>query len=40
LGFVHPTTGKNMHFETELPTDFTNVIDKWEKYWSAISQTL
>jgi 23S rRNA pseudouridine1911/1915/1917 synthase len=32
LGFVHPTTKKNMFFEVPLPTDFQAVLDKWDKY--------
>ncbi len=32
LGFVHPTTGKKMQFDSELPEDMTTVIDKWENY--------
>lgn len=32
LGFVHPATGKKMFFESELPADFVEVIEKWEKY--------
>jgi 23S rRNA pseudouridine1911/1915/1917 synthase len=32
LGFIHPVTRKNLYFETELPEDFTAVLDKWEKY--------
>jgi 23S rRNA pseudouridine1911/1915/1917 synthase len=32
LGFIHPTTGKEMFFETELPDDMQQVIDKWRKY--------
>ncbi len=32
LGFVHPSTGKTMHFEVDLPEDMKAVIDKWEKY--------
>lgn len=32
LGFVHPVTKEFMQFESELPEDFTNVIDKWEHY--------
>ena len=32
LGFVHPTTGERMHFESELPSDFAAVIAKWESY--------
>ncbi|HEX7583112.1 MAG TPA: RluA family pseudouridine synthase [Prolixibacteraceae bacterium] len=29
LGFVHPVTGKEMLFESELPDDLANVIIKW-----------
>ncbi|MFY0644386.1 MAG: RluA family pseudouridine synthase [Bacteroidia bacterium] len=29
LGFVHPTTGKEMFFVSELPPDFEEVIQKW-----------
>ena len=36
LGFVHPTTGEDMLFETELPKDFTEVIEKWRRYVNAI----
>ncbi len=32
LGFIHPTTRKFIHFETDLPPDFTSVLDKWRKY--------
>lgn len=32
LGFVHPTTGEKMFFESELPEDMANVIEKWENY--------
>jgi len=32
LGFVHPTTGKEMHFETELPEDFQMALDEWRSY--------
>jgi len=34
LGFIHPNTGKEMYFESELPSDMTNVLDKWEGYTS------
>ena len=34
LGFVHPTTGKEMMFESELPEDLSNVIVKWRNYLS------
>lgn len=32
LGFVHPTTHERMFFESELPSDMQNVIEKWEGY--------
>ncbi len=32
LGFTHPATGKQMQFGSELPEDFTSVIEKWENY--------
>ena len=28
LGFVHPTTGEMMHFESELPQDMELLIEK------------
>jgi 23S rRNA pseudouridine1911/1915/1917 synthase len=32
LGFIHPTTSKEMNFESELPTDMSALIDKWKRY--------
>ncbi len=32
IGFVHPVTGENMYFESELPEDFQGVLDKWRNY--------
>lgn len=32
LGFIHPTTGKEIFFDTELPDDMQQVIEKWRKY--------
>jgi 23S rRNA pseudouridine1911/1915/1917 synthase len=32
LGFLHPATNEKMQFDSELPADFQNVIDKWENY--------
>ncbi len=34
LGFTHPTTGKFMEFDSELPVDFKSCIEKWENYSS------
>ena len=32
LGFVHPVTGKEMLFSSELPEDMTQAIQKWRDY--------
>jgi len=32
LGFTHPTTKKQVYFETELPEDFKAVLGKWRSY--------
>ncbi|MCU0418741.1 MAG: RluA family pseudouridine synthase [Cyclobacteriaceae bacterium] len=32
LGFVHPATGAFMKFDSELPEDMKQVLDKWEHY--------
>jgi len=32
LGFVHPKTGENMLFKSELPADFSELLDKWRHY--------
>ena len=32
LGFKHPVTGKFIEFNSELPKDMQEVIDKWRKY--------
>lgn len=34
LGFVHPTTGEEMFFTSELPQDMSVLIDKWRTYIS------
>jgi 23S rRNA pseudouridine1911/1915/1917 synthase len=34
LAFYHPVTGKRMSFDSELPDDMQQVIDKWRKYIS------
>ncbi|MEG0919602.1 MAG: RluA family pseudouridine synthase [Anaerovoracaceae bacterium] len=31
LGFIHPRTGQYMEFESELPSEFINVLDKLRK---------
>ncbi|OYU94588.1 MAG: RNA pseudouridine synthase [Bacteroidetes bacterium B1(2017)] len=32
LGFIHPTTKKKIFFDSELPADFTAVLEKWRHY--------
>ena len=32
LGFVHPTTGEFMRFESEIPEDIAQCIEKWRHY--------
>lgn len=32
LGFIHPRSGKEMFFDTELPRDMQDVIEKWRNY--------
>lgn len=32
LGFVHPTTGQQMDFTSDLPNDMRQIIDKWSIY--------
>jgi 23S rRNA pseudouridine1911/1915/1917 synthase len=34
LGFLHPTTRKEMFFESPLPADFQAVLEKWQNYVS------
>lgn len=31
LGFIHPTTGKFMKFNSDLPNSFTSILDKFEE---------
>ncbi|MBV6642518.1 MAG: RluA family pseudouridine synthase [Cyclobacteriaceae bacterium] len=32
LGFIHPVTKKYIAFDSDLPEDFTALIEKWENY--------
>ncbi|MFZ4106976.1 RluA family pseudouridine synthase [Flavobacterium sp.] len=32
LGFVHPVSGEMMRFDTEIPKDMSDCIDKWRNY--------
>ena len=32
LGFIHPSTNKEVYFESKLPEDMSLLLDKWRKY--------
>lgn len=32
LGFIHPATGKEIFFESQIPSDMESAIDKWRTY--------
>jgi 23S rRNA pseudouridine1911/1915/1917 synthase len=32
LGFIHPNTGEMMRFDTEIPKDMADCIEKWRNY--------
>jgi 23S rRNA pseudouridine1911/1915/1917 synthase len=32
LGFIHPVTNREMFFESPLPNDMQQVIEKWRHY--------
>ncbi len=36
LGFIHPTTGEFMRFDTEIPQDMTDCIAKWRTYSKSV----
>ena len=38
LGFVHPSTGEEMLFESALPEDMEQVIEKWRKYSQSVGK--
>ena len=40
LGFNHPTTGKYVQFESELPDDIKAVLQKWDTYTDAVGLDL
>lgn len=35
LGFIHPRTGEEMFFGSEIPDDMEQLIDKWRKYYGS-----
>ena len=36
LGFIHPRTGEEMFFDSEIPDDMQALIEKWRKYVNSI----
>lgn len=38
LGFIHPTTGEEIFFDTPLPEDMIQVIEKWRKYSQSVGK--
>ena len=32
LGFEHPTTSQHLHFESPLPADMQQCLDRWRAY--------
>ena len=38
LGFIHPSTGEEMLFESALPDDMEQVIEKWRKYSQSVGK--
>ena len=39
LGFIHPKTGENMLFDSELPDNFKEVLEKWRRYAISANNT-
>ena len=40
LAFDHPVTGKRLYFDSSLPDDMVQVIEKWRKYISGRESTM
>ncbi|MFO7939190.1 MAG: RluA family pseudouridine synthase [Bacteroidales bacterium] len=40
LGFEHPATGERMLFNSEIPDDMTQVIEKWHRYLSGRTEAM
>lgn len=38
LGFVHPRSGEFMHFESELPEDMQQLVDKWRGFAKMLAE--
>jgi 23S rRNA pseudouridine1911/1915/1917 synthase len=39
LGFIHPSTGKEMYFEAPLPEGFASLVEKWKNYINSRNDT-
>lgn len=37
LGFIHPKTGKELFFTSDIPQEMTDLLNKWRKYIKALS---
>ena len=40
LGFAHPRTGEDLRFESALPEDFRQLVEKWDGYTASARQFL
>ncbi len=40
LGFIHPATRKWIQFDSALPQDMQDVIDKWRTYTTGMTRQL
>lgn len=40
LGFAHPRTGEELRFESALPEDFRQLVEKWDGYTASARQFL
>lgn len=38
LGFVHPTTGQQMDFNSDIPQDMVDLIEKWRDYAKTLNR--
>lgn len=38
LGFTHPATGESLFFDTDLPEDISEVIDRWRNYSQSVGK--
>lgn len=37
IGFIHPVSGEELYFESELPADFSDVLEKWRRVHASYS---